>query len=853
MENNFANPFAVMTDGKITVAVSADITVGGADLRALIAKEDDGFSFSGETVSPLDPYAWIKAVAASEDIPLPDLDFPKVKLSFLYKGGIINAAFSFTKFINALSFYKSDGIFAAEIKLDDYKLSSLPFFGSYLKNFDAGIKGTKAFYASLAAGKTFEADGVKIQNGVSFYTDFCGIPISYEPAAAKTLSIRERNVNALTDAETSDNVKWFDINKTFSVITLIRAGVSFSGETAAIKLDVKAAIAAFTLTVYGAQLSIDLKTKKFGGGIDGLGLGYRSGSIEISGMFARTDTAEYTGMLSIHLSKFGLDAIASYNDSDKSFFAYACLSYNFGGPPVFFVTGLSLGFGINKCLLLPGIDGVEAFPLVNGVINGGFSDKDIDNLKNIIQGSDGDYFIAAGVRFTSFGIINSFALLTVSFGNDTQIAVMGISKLLMPPNTGSTPIAQAKLAILITIDVKAGEVKALAQLTDDSYVFSRDCKLTGGFAFYTWFSGEHSGDFVLTLGGYHPDYKKPSHYPDVPRLGFNWQITGNLSFSGDIYFALTPSAVMAGGRLSAVYKSGGLRAWFTAQVDMFMQWKPFHYEFSASVSVGASYSCFLGTYRTELGVSLSVRGPDFSGEAHIKWFIISFTISFGSYTPPPPLTWSEFCATFLTQKDSKTAPLSFSYKGTAIADPTSNAVINRNAVLNRNADNDSDRKIYRADNFSITVTSQIPEGNTTSVFPMNCADLKSVLSSAVIGADKTAVEFTATPVKENLPRAMWGTQNEKGELVTDINANLITFPEKLGTVFPENEWLSEQKLRKAAMLHYYKVFSFYDTPEPIRNYKFDETIPVFTKTFKQPFFAKNADNLFDEDIILISV
>lgn len=65
-----------------------------------------------------------------------------------------------------------------------------------------------------------------------------------------------------------------------------------------------------------------------------------------------------------------------------------------------------------------------------------------------------------------------------------------------------------------------------------------------------WFGNNaNSGDFVVTLGGYHPSFNVPSHYPQVPRLSFfNSSITSELNIKGEMYFALTPRCIMAGGR-----------------------------------------------------------------------------------------------------------------------------------------------------------------------------------------------------------------------------------------------------------------------------------------------------------------
>ena len=112
----------------------------------------------------------------------------------------------------------------------------------------------------------------------------------------------------------------------------------------------------------------------------------------------------------------------------------------------------------------------------------------------------GEYFLAVGVRFTSFELLDSFAPLTVQFGEHFEVDVLGISTMLVPPNVQETPIAEAQLLLKAAVIPDEGIVLIQAQLTNDSYILSRDCHLTGGFAFASWFKGEHAGDFVVTLG-----------------------------------------------------------------------------------------------------------------------------------------------------------------------------------------------------------------------------------------------------------------------------------------------------------------------------------------------------------------
>ncbi len=124
--------------------------------------------------------------------------------------------------------------------------------------------------------------------------------------------------------------------------------------------------------------------------------------------------------------------------------------------------------------------------------------------KGIVAPQVGSSWLAAGINFTSFEMVNSFALLTVMFGTRLEIALLGLSRVVLPPGTGGSSgipaVAFAELAIKASYVEGTGLIAIQGQLTDNSYVLAKACHLTGGFAFYFWFSGEHEGDFVITLG-----------------------------------------------------------------------------------------------------------------------------------------------------------------------------------------------------------------------------------------------------------------------------------------------------------------------------------------------------------------
>ena len=445
-------------------------------------------------------------------------------------------------------------------------------------------------------------------------------------------------------------------------------------------------------------------------GLDGLEIGFRQGAIEISGGLLKTTTkaiengkevelTEFIGTILIKTDMFTISGFGSYAEIEgqPSLFLFAMLNMDLGGPPFFHVMGLAAGFGVNRTLNLPSIEEVQEFALVKAAVKPEeFRDFSVacTAISKVTTPKAGDYWLAAGIKFTSFEMIESFIMLAVSFGTETVITVLGLSRITVPKlpkadvagKTPVPPIACAEMALKVSFRPESGVLMAEARLTSNSYVFTKDCKLTGGFAFYAWFKdlkipsktpGEKpfeisAGDFVVTLGGYNPRFKAPEHYPKVPRLGLTWQVSPSLRVEGEIYFALTPTCLMAGGRLSASFQAGDLRAWFEAYAHFFIAWQPLQYEAKAGVRIGIAYQgSVLGistTFSVELSADVEFWGPPFAGKADVHWTIISFTVYFGEAREKPTLPaleWGEFAQAFLPPAAEKQK----------IADPLTIAVV----------------------------------------------------------------------------------------------------------------------------------------------------------------------------------
>lgn len=467
---------------------------------------------------------------------------------------------------------------------------------------------------------------------------------------------------------------WFPIQKTIGPLSLNQIGTVTGNGTFGLALDAGVATPALSVVLDGLTLTFPTQSISLSGisvGLEGLSVSLQTGSFSLAGGLVKNVTAtdtEYDGAVLMQIGSYGITALGSFADMNgsPSLFVYGVVQGQIGGPPAFFITGVAAGFGYNRSLTLPTASQVASFPLVQAAQNpsaiptgGGVSQA----LATIASGgwippSIGSYWVAAGIQFTSFGIVDSFALLTAQFGSSLVFALLGTSTVQLPtPEDSDETYTYAELLLDAVLEPDAGTFQAMGLLTPNSYVLDPACQLTGGFAASAWFgSNEHAGDFVATIGGYNPNFTPPAWYPNVPRLGFNWPMSSEIDVQGDAYFAVTPSCAMAGGALSMTYQSGPLAAWFTAYADFIVFWRPFYFVAGIGLSIGASYTLNLlvthKTFTVSLSADLSLWGPPIAGVAEVSWWVFSFTVNInGGGQPSPPgavlSDWSSFATTFL--------------------------------------------------------------------------------------------------------------------------------------------------------------------------------------------------------------
>ncbi|TGE24335.1 hypothetical protein E5K00_03725 [Hymenobacter aquaticus] len=610
-------------------------------------------------------------------------------------------------------------------------------------------------------------------------------------------------------------IKWIDIQKQLGPIQFQRLGVSYAEGILMFALDAAVTLGPVSFSAQGLAFGSSLSTFSPKFDLRGLGVSYSSPALTIEGAILKVPADElapgvlmqYDGALIVQVEKWGLSALASYAqmaDGMPSLFIFIDVNATLGGQPYFMVEGLMGGFGFNRTLVLPSFDQVQDFPLLalGGPSTGGSAQGQAMHTLQILEGEvagaggtktqwivpqEGQYWLAAGIKFSSFEIVQGELLLVAEFGNDLQFAVLGLAWLSLPQGAGpSETFVFVALQMEAVLKPQEGYFGVAASLTRNSFVLTKDCHITGGFAFDLWFGkSPNAGQVVMTLGGYHPAFKPPPFYPLVARLGFNWPVSGEVSLKGGAYFAITPACGMAGGSLEALYQSGIVKAWFTAQADMLVTWHPFSFVADIRIELGASVRLNLlvchKTVTVSLGASLNLWGPPLGGKVRVHVVVVTVTVHFGSDGAPnhqDPLDWTGLKTLLPAPADVCNVAANSGLTQTLKRDSTTGKVLFNKQAPVKDA---TSLWVVRAGSFSFTTQSAVPASQLTygpdhanaqgsgtiDIRPMNLTGVQSVHNLRISRdrADADALDvsrWTLTPTRSNVAATLWGAPLRDG-------------------------------------------------------------------------------------------
>ncbi|MEW1661000.1 DUF6603 domain-containing protein [Streptomyces sp. NPDC093707] len=353
-------------------------------------------------------------------------------------------------------------------------------------------------------------------------------------------------------------------------------------------------------------------------------------------------------------------AYARKADGETSLFLFGRLGAGTGeeagfGPPAFRVKDVTLGGGYHSEVRVPELAEVDSFPLLAPIAKDATALAVLETLtggvKPWVAPQPGANWIAAGVHWTTFEFVDFRAVALAEFGESLVLSLLGLGRFDFPRDrpAKADPTVRVEIAAEALYRQSEGLLSLSAQLTPGSFIYDENCKPTGALALCTWVDpSPHAGDFVVSVGGYHPGFTKPGHYPALSRAGITWAISNTLSLSAQGYAAVTPHAAMLGGSLALVFDSGAVRAWFTAHLDALIQWAPFWFDVSMGVTIGVQATIDVGVIHTtisvEVGVDVDLWGPRFGGIATVHLWFISFDIGFGAERPDhlPAASWTQF-------------------------------------------------------------------------------------------------------------------------------------------------------------------------------------------------------------------
>lgn len=277
------------------------------------------------------------------------------------------------------------------------------------------------------------------------------------------------------------------------------------------------------------------------------------------------------GLMGIQSRYFNLYALAAYlgNESMDNLFAYGQSEKVSVQLPSTHIEALSVAIVGNRKAKLPKASKVREYPLIKRLDDGHeigekanknnlpMAEAAIKGLIKKLPRRDKTYTFAVGFKSNSFDFLKAKNVLMVELGSSIATSLVGTTDIKFPEKK---PIVALGTDYLVSIGLSSGTVNIHGELNKDSYIITSELSLSGGFAYYMWLRDKHAGDFVVSIGGYHPKFKVPEHYPNVSRVKLEWKMTDAISVEGKMYATFTPSHLMIGGKLDLSVKMSGKSA-----------------------------------------------------------------------------------------------------------------------------------------------------------------------------------------------------------------------------------------------------------------------------------------------------
>jgi len=257
------------------------------------------------------------------------------------------------------------------------------------------------------------------------------------------------------------------------------------------------------------------------------------------------------------------------------------------------------------------------------------ADRIIGDLRIVFPPVDGHFVIAPFLRlgFGTPSIIEADLGVVIEVPFKGRIIILGSLGIYLP----ARDIGIVEIHIDVVGDFNfAEQYIQLEGRLRQSHVLS--IPLKGGFAFLLDWGRRPA--FLFSIGGYHPRYKKPARFPDIPRLSAMIRLGKVVKLTCKYYQAITSNSFHIG--FSAFLKASAAGASLEGYYgfNTLLQFNPFFFSVDQGFSVKIKYKG-----HTLMGISLYFRlsGPspwNAAGYAEISILFISLKIRFN-------ITWGD--------------------------------------------------------------------------------------------------------------------------------------------------------------------------------------------------------------------
>lgn len=369
-----------------------------------------------------------------------------------------------------------------------------------------------------------------------------------------------------------------------------------------------------------------------GAGID-LGLPMISGS----GRVQRTGDGRYTGLISVSLPPLSVNAFGVLGLDPFSLLVVLGATF----PP----PGIQIGFGfsVNGIGGIVGINTrVDREALTRAVFDGtaaamlfpadpqAQSREVVAALPAIFPAAPGRVIVGPMFQLAwGGGLLTATVALLLELPDPPRVTLLGKIALSVP--NPALPLILIQVTFFGQVDLSEPSISFVASLAGSSIV---GIPLTGDLFFLT--RGGDDAEMVLSVGGFHPQFRRPRGVPDMQRLAMELSPSPLLDLRCSAYFAVTTNSVQFGGHVDLMGEIAGCGLRGHLAFDVLIELQPLHFIAEVSVSISVRV---LGETLAAIGLDLSLEGPArwrARGRGTIELFLFSASFDFDFEWGDPP-------------------------------------------------------------------------------------------------------------------------------------------------------------------------------------------------------------------------